>query len=241
MNDTHGVEGKGWYGFDLDGTLAKYDKWEGIDHIGEPVKPMVDLIRKMHDEGKVVKILTARVAPRANAETRPNPYFCKLPEGFRLDVAHAFGEEARFWCQNRYHEGEWDAKMFIVDWCANHLGFIPEITHEKDHLMLELYDDRVKQVVPNEGLLVEDLYRECGKVLKEVRADNGWLLAKLRLKFNGFLAGLWIGATLAALTVAGVEAYDKVFDREKEPARARFEAAHKALSDLVNDWPEGVR
>lgn len=24
MNDTHGVEGKGWYGFDLDGTLAKY-------------------------------------------------------------------------------------------------------------------------------------------------------------------------------------------------------------------------
>jgi len=46
MNDTHGVEGKGWYGFDLDGTLAKYDKWEGIDHIGEPVKPMVDLIRE---------------------------------------------------------------------------------------------------------------------------------------------------------------------------------------------------
>lgn len=25
MNDTHGVEGKGWYGFDLDGTLAKYE------------------------------------------------------------------------------------------------------------------------------------------------------------------------------------------------------------------------
>ena len=38
-NDTHGVEGKGWYGFDLDGTLAKYDGWKGIDHIGEPVKP----------------------------------------------------------------------------------------------------------------------------------------------------------------------------------------------------------
>ena len=74
MNDTHGETGKGWYGFDLDGTLAKYDKWEGIDHIGEPVKPMVDLIRKMHDEGKVVKILTARVAPRSNIEIRQNPY-----------------------------------------------------------------------------------------------------------------------------------------------------------------------
>ena len=64
MNDTHGEQGKGWYGFDLDGTLAKYDGWKGIDHIGEPVKPMVELIRRMHDEGKVVKIVTARVAPR---------------------------------------------------------------------------------------------------------------------------------------------------------------------------------
>ena len=34
MNDTHGETGKGWYGFDLDGTLAKYDGWKGIDHIG---------------------------------------------------------------------------------------------------------------------------------------------------------------------------------------------------------------
>lgn len=241
MNDTHGETGRGWYGFDLDGTLAKYDGWKGIDHIGEPVKPMVDLIKRMRDEGKVVKILTARVAPRANAETRPNPYFCKLPEGFRLDAAHAFGEEARFWCQNRYHEGEWDAKMFIVDWCANHLGFIPEITHEKDHLMLELYDDRVKQVVPNEGLLVEDLYRERGKMLKEVHADNGWLLAKLESKRNGFWAGFWLAFLLYMLVEAGVAAYDKWFGPEKEPARVRLEAAHKALGDLVNDWPEDAR
>ena len=68
MNDTHGVEGKGWYGFDLDGTLAKYDGWKGIDHIGEPVKPMVELIKRMHDEGKVVKIMTARVAPKEKPE-----------------------------------------------------------------------------------------------------------------------------------------------------------------------------
>ena len=38
MNDTHGVEGEGWYGFDLDGTLAEYDKWEGISHIGKPTR-----------------------------------------------------------------------------------------------------------------------------------------------------------------------------------------------------------
>ena len=235
MNDTHGETGKGWYGFDLDGTLAKYDKWEGIDHIGEPVKPMVELIRKMHDEGKVVKILTARVAPRSDIETRPNPY----PTDHAVYDAVGRGNEDRY--RDIYQAPKWTAREFVSDWCLKNLGFCPEITHEKDHLMLELYDDRVKQVVPNEGLLVEDLYRECVEMLKEVHADNGWLLAKLSLKFTGFLAGLWIGATLAVLTVAGVEAYDKWFDREKEPARARVENAHRALHDLLNDWPEGAR
>ena len=240
MNDTHGETGKGWYGFDLDGTLAKYDKWEGIDHIGEPVKPMVDLIKRMHAEGKVVKILTARVSHRHNVNTDPS----LGPDGPKdiydgeqsvsTFVRHADGAPA---CavKRKY------ASDFIREWCEANLGFLPEITHEKDHLMLELYDARVKQVVPNEGFLVEDLYRECGKMLKEVNADNGWLLAKLRLKFIGFLAGLWIGSTLATLTIVGVEEYDKRFGPEKEPARSSVESAHRILHDLLNDWPEGVR
>lgn len=62
--DTHGASGKPWTGFDLDGTLAMYDKWRGIAHIGDPVKPMCDLIKKLHGDGKDVKIVTARVAPR---------------------------------------------------------------------------------------------------------------------------------------------------------------------------------
>lgn len=62
--DTHGASGKPWIGFDLDGTLAKYDKWRGVAHIGDPVKPMCDLIKELHGDGKDVKIVTARVAPR---------------------------------------------------------------------------------------------------------------------------------------------------------------------------------
>ena len=230
MNDTHGETGKGWYGFDLDGTLAKYDKWEGIDHIGEPVKPMVDLIRKMHDGGKVVKILTARVAPKEKPEIKPNPY---LENHLTIE-----SPDDMPWA---VHAEAWTAREFIQDWCYRVLGFVPDIVYQKDHLMLELYDDRVKQVVPNEGLLVEDLYRECGKMLKEAHADNGWLLAKLESKRNEFFTGLLMGTLLAMLTIVGIEAYDKWFGPEKEPARVRFEAAHKALSDLVNDWPEGVR
>lgn len=64
MKDTHGMTGKPWIGFDLDGTLAEYDGWHGIEHIGKPVKRMCDLARKLHGEGKTIKIFTARVAPR---------------------------------------------------------------------------------------------------------------------------------------------------------------------------------
>ena len=241
MNDTHGAEGKGWYGFDLDGTLAKYDKWEGFDHIGEPVKPMVGLIKKMHDEGKVVKILTARVSPRANTEYKAREK-CAPPDYVTTADFSCLSTKAKTWVENMYlYLDTWGAREFVIDWCLKNLGFLPEITHEKDHLMLELYDDRVKQVVPNEGLLVEDLYRECGEILKQSRADNGWLLAELRLRRNRFLMGLWVGTLLTGLSIAGVEAYNTWFNRENEPMRVRLENAHKALHDLLNDWPEGVR
>ena len=62
--DTHGVDGKKWIGFDLDGTLAEYNGWQGIYHIGTPIKTMCNLIKKLHSDGEEVKILTARVAPR---------------------------------------------------------------------------------------------------------------------------------------------------------------------------------
>ena len=238
MNDTHGETGKGWYGFDLDGTLAKYDGWKGIDHIGEPVKPMVDLVKRMHEEGKVVKILTARVSPRANTKYKVREK-CAPPDYVTTADFSCLSANAKPWVENMYLKLDtWGAREFVIDWCLKNLGFLPEITHEKDHLMIGFYDDRVKQVVPNEGLLVEDLYRECGKMLKEVHADNGWLLAKLRLKFTGFLAGLWLGFLLPTMAVIGIEVYDTWF-KQKEPARVRFEAAHKVLCDLVNDWPEG--
>lgn len=238
MNDTHGVEGKGWYGFDLDGTLAKYDGWRGIDHIGEPIEPMVDLIKKMHDEGKVVKILTARVSPRANAEYKDRKK-CNPPDYAATDDLSGFSVDMKTWIENMYLGLDmWGAREFVIDWCLKNLGFLPSVTHEKDHLMLELYDDRVKQVVPNEGLLVEDLYRECGNMLQRTYADNGWLLAKLASKLNGFWAGLLLGYLLSMMVALGVEVYDTWFGPEKEPARARIESAYNALHDLLKNWPE---
>lgn len=50
-----------WIGVDLDSTLAHYDSWRGIDHIGEPIWPMVERVKKWLADGHQVKIFTARV------------------------------------------------------------------------------------------------------------------------------------------------------------------------------------
>ena len=123
-NDTHGESGIKWTGFDLDGTLAEYDGWKGIEYIGSPIKPMCDLIKKLHSDGKLVKILTARVAPRKD------------------------GADATL------------ARQCIRKWCIENLGFVPDITHEKDALMERLYDDRVVQVIPDTGITIEEAARK---------------------------------------------------------------------------------
>ncbi len=53
---------KGWYGFDLDGTLAEYDTWRGPQHIGAPIMTMVWVARYHLSRGDIVKVFTARVA-----------------------------------------------------------------------------------------------------------------------------------------------------------------------------------
>lgn len=50
-----------WIGVDLDGTLAEYDGWRGIHHIGEPVPAMVERVKTWIKVGIEVRIFTARV------------------------------------------------------------------------------------------------------------------------------------------------------------------------------------
>ena len=51
-----------WIAVDLDGTLAHYDGWIHHTVIGEPLQPMVDLVKKFLAAGIEVKIFTARVS-----------------------------------------------------------------------------------------------------------------------------------------------------------------------------------
>jgi hypothetical protein len=54
---------KGWFGVDLDGTLAHSDGWpNGPTHVGEPVPEMLQKVKGWLAEGREVRILTARVS-----------------------------------------------------------------------------------------------------------------------------------------------------------------------------------
>ena len=63
---------KGWFGVDLDGTLAKYEGWKGESHIGAPIPPMVERVKVWLAYGNEVRIVTARVSdPEEALLTRP--------------------------------------------------------------------------------------------------------------------------------------------------------------------------
>ena len=50
----------GWIGVDLDGTLAHYTGWKGPDHIGDPIPAMLERVFQWLQEGREVRIFTAR-------------------------------------------------------------------------------------------------------------------------------------------------------------------------------------
>jgi hypothetical protein len=103
----------GWIGVDLDGTLAHYDGWKGIDHVGEPIAPMMKRVRRWLSAGTTVKIFTARAS-------------CAEPERSQVIAA-------------------------IHAWLRSHNLPDLEVTCVKDFGMVELWDDRAVQVVPNKG------------------------------------------------------------------------------------------
>jgi hypothetical protein len=117
---------KAWIAVDLDGTLAHYDYWRGIEHVGAPILPMLNRVKKWLAEGEDVRIFTARV------------------DGG--EVAISMGD-----VNGEAHRNVDAVKRPIEAWCLKHLGQILPITNVKDYGMKELWDDRAVGVVTNTG------------------------------------------------------------------------------------------
>lgn len=83
---------KGWIGVDLDGTLAKYEGWVSPTHIGEPILPMVERVKKWIKEGKTVKIMTARVSKDQGEEIdnckKAIELWCEKHIGQKLEITN---------------------------------------------------------------------------------------------------------------------------------------------------------
>ena len=123
---------KGWIGVDLDGTLANWDGWKGEDHIGDPIPLMVDRVKTWIAEGREVRIFTARVDGGTVALNAGDPNGVHFQNIERV-------------------------KAVISSWLVTHIGVDLPITNVKDYAMIELWDDRAKQVIPNTGISVESL------------------------------------------------------------------------------------
>ncbi len=55
-----------WYGVDLDGTLALFDGTNTGVNIGPPIMPMIHRVKAWINDGRDVRIFTARISPRAD-------------------------------------------------------------------------------------------------------------------------------------------------------------------------------
>lgn len=107
---------EGWIGVDLDGTLAQDGGWEGPEQIGEPIPEMLDRVRNWLNQGRRVKIFTARAC---------------IPQQIPP----------------------------IRDWLRKHGLPELEITNMKDYAMIESWDDRAVEVIPNTGRPANPLRR----------------------------------------------------------------------------------
>ena len=116
---------KGWIGVDFDGTLAVSVTKQWDGPLGPPIPLMVTRVKEWLAQEIEVRIFTARVSPRHK-------------DGSLQDITALLLIKER-----------------IADWCEEHVGQRLECTCEKDHNIIQLWDDKAVQVVRDTGEKVE--------------------------------------------------------------------------------------
>jgi len=123
------IKDQAWIAVDFDGTLAFHDKWVPWDEFGQPIPLMLERVKAWLADGKDVRIFTARVGTAENEEV------CLMSgETFTREMMIAR----------------------LDNWCLEYIGRTLPLTATKDKFMVELWDDRAVQVVPNTGRTLAD-------------------------------------------------------------------------------------
>lgn len=115
----------GWIGVDLDGTLAKYEHWQGGDHIGDPIPAMVRRVQRWLVQGVEVRVVTARVSgPDERVVSAIVGDWCERHIGRRLAVT----------CRKDYQMIElWDDRAIqVVTNTGQRVGHVSVAEHGDD-------------------------------------------------------------------------------------------------------------
>jgi hypothetical protein len=111
---------------DFDGTLQIRPRNEPLTVLGEPIWPMVNLVKSWLADGMKVKIMTARVSP--------------IQRGM-----NDYKSVASFIMEQEY---------LIQEWCEKYIGQKLPVTCSKDTYMYQLYDDRAVCIEHNKGNII---------------------------------------------------------------------------------------
>jgi hypothetical protein len=111
-------------GVDFDGTLAMSGAKVFDGPMGAPIPKMVNRVKAWLEAGIEVRIFTARVSPKNKDGS--------ITSAEQLDAV----------------------RKRIADWTEEHIGKRLEATCEKDHNILQLWDDRAVQVIRDTGEVV---------------------------------------------------------------------------------------
>lgn len=111
---------------DFDGTLHIRPRHEPLNVLGEPIMPMVNLVKEWLAAGMQVRIFTARVAPvqRGMDDYKSVFYFIREQESL------------------------------IKAWCLKHIGQELPVTCSKDTYTYQFYDDRAVCIEHNTGKIL---------------------------------------------------------------------------------------
>lgn len=105
---------RGWIGVDLDGTLAEYDGWQGVTHIGEPVPAMLQRVAAWLDQGITVKIVTARVSDDGSVKALRERQLAK--GAIQAWCVKHLGQPLEVVCEKDYGMFElWDDRAVTVE------------------------------------------------------------------------------------------------------------------------------
>lgn len=138
------MNSKHWYAVDLDGTLAHYESGDAKKWDGFSI-------------GKPIPKMVERVKQMLREGKTVKIFTARISR-----MGNATGVE--------------DVNKIIrliQDWCEKHIGQRLEVVNEKDYYMVELYDDRARQVIQNKGILVDELLAKCHDFYLKYKASKG--------------------------------------------------------------------